>query len=225
MRRKSISGPAVRAAPLSRVAASGLRNYIGQIVSCSFIVLSKQERKKRNGNPFLQLRLGDATGQVEANIWHNAADANKGFEAGHVLEVCATVVVYEGRLQLDIHRLRLVPRSEIDAPAYPPGTTGEPDEFAGPDAGGYLEPGNWLLTCENEEMKTKALARLDQVTQRLSQTHSSEPTAIGGKDDQTMPDVQHKRLAESQTRIRDIRRKYGGRTTDVPTSTRDGDDF
>lgn len=41
----------------------------GQAVDTVFLVRERTRRQKRNGDPFLKLQLGDATGQVEAVAW------------------------------------------------------------------------------------------------------------------------------------------------------------
>jgi 3'-5' exoribonuclease len=47
----------------------------GQQVESPFVVRERTRREKRNGEPFLKLQLGDATGAVEAVVWEGIDEA------------------------------------------------------------------------------------------------------------------------------------------------------
>ena len=128
------------------------KHLSGQI-SCVLVVVSKQLRQKKNNEPFLQLHLADATGQVQANIWYNVLAAAKAFEAGHVLEVVGTVSSFQDRLQITIERFRIVPEVEIMFADFPPGTTGKPDEFSSDTATDSFQHGELLRTDASAQMQ------------------------------------------------------------------------
>ena len=60
----------VEAAPLERVAIRDLRD--GQRVAGVYAVRSRELRRKRNGEPWLRLSIGDASGSAEAVCWEEA---------------------------------------------------------------------------------------------------------------------------------------------------------
>jgi len=66
------------------VRVSELPRHVDTEVHCCLRVLIKKPKRKKNNEPFLQLQLADVTGQVQANIWNNVAEADKAFEEGHV---------------------------------------------------------------------------------------------------------------------------------------------
>jgi 3'-5' exoribonuclease len=56
----------------ARVAVRDLAD--GQAVDGVFLVRERQQRRKRNGEAFLKLRLGDASGVVDALVWDGVAE-------------------------------------------------------------------------------------------------------------------------------------------------------
>ena len=51
-----------------------------KVLTSSFVVVSKQVKPKKTGEPYLALTLGDRTGQLEAKMWDNVEDALDAFE-------------------------------------------------------------------------------------------------------------------------------------------------
>jgi 3'-5' exoribonuclease len=87
----------------------------GQTVDGVFEVREASRRQKRNGDPFLKLQLGDATGQVEAVVW----DDVDGVAA--IATVGAVVRVYGGfsddaryGRSITLRRIRLAEYDEYD---------------------------------------------------------------------------------------------------------------
>ena len=81
-------------------------SFENQVVVSFFAVASKQLRGRKEGGHYLALTLGDRTGQIESRMWDNFADAVSGFEQGDVVKVRAEVCRYNGRLQLNLEKLR-----------------------------------------------------------------------------------------------------------------------
>ena len=50
-----------------------------QVITSSFVVASKQVKSKKSGDSFLALTLADRTGQIEAKMWDNVAEAVDSF--------------------------------------------------------------------------------------------------------------------------------------------------
>ena len=65
----------------------------GQAVDAVFVVRERARRQKKNGEPFLKLRLGDASGSIEAVMW-DGVDAVEGACApGSIVRVTGPFVV------------------------------------------------------------------------------------------------------------------------------------
>jgi 3'-5' exoribonuclease len=100
-----------------------------KIVTASFVVVSKQIKPKKTGEPYLALTLGDRTGQLEAKMWDNVEEVLEAFEQDDFLKIKGLVNKYKNRFQLTIHKLRKLGESEIDFSDYLPKTTKNVDEL------------------------------------------------------------------------------------------------
>jgi len=94
-----------------------------KVITSTFVVVSKQVKPKKTGDPYLALTLGDRTGQIEAKMWDNVEDALDAFEQDDFLKVKGLINKYKNRFQLTIHKLRRLGDSEIDYSDYLPKTT------------------------------------------------------------------------------------------------------
>src|SRR3990172_222204 len=103
----------------------------GQTVTAFFLVRGKEIRRRRNGDPFLSLTLGDRTGELPAVMWEGFDDAAAAIHEGDVVKVQATVGAYQGERQLQLQRLRpAAPEDGVAAgdflPRPPPGPAAGP---------------------------------------------------------------------------------------------------
>src|SRR5499427_3661053 len=100
-----------------------------KIITSSFVVVSKQIKPKKSGEPYLALTLGDRTGQIECKMWDNVEDVLDAFEQDDYLKVKGLINKYKNRFQLTIHKLRKLLEPEIDYADYLPKTTKNIDEL------------------------------------------------------------------------------------------------
>ena len=94
-----------------------------KVITSTFVVVSKQVKPKKTGDPYLALTLGDRTGQIEAKMWDNVEDALDAFEQDDFLKVKGLLNRYKNRFQITIHKLRRLGESEIDFADYLPKTS------------------------------------------------------------------------------------------------------
>jgi 3'-5' exoribonuclease len=89
-----------------------------------FLVLSKQQRTTKNGKPYLNLILGDKTGQLEGRVWE-VGDPRiaKDFERGDIVKARGSASRFEDRLQMKIDQLRVALAGETDRMDMLPSTT------------------------------------------------------------------------------------------------------
>jgi 3'-5' exoribonuclease len=93
-----------------------------EIIVSSFVVVSKQVKPKKTGEPYLALTLGDRTGQLEAKMWDNVEDALGAFEQDDFIKVKGLLNKYKNRFQITLHKVRRLGDSEIDFADYLPKT-------------------------------------------------------------------------------------------------------
>ena len=89
----------------------------------AFVVVSRQVKPKKSGEPYLALTLGDRSGQLEAKMWDNVEDAIDAFDQDDFIKVKGLINKYKNRFQLTIHKLRRMGESEVDFADYLPKTT------------------------------------------------------------------------------------------------------
>src|SRR6202162_1687998 len=98
--------------------------YENKIITSSFVVVTKQVKPKKTGEPYLALTLGDRCGQIEAKMWDNVEEALDAFEQDDFLKIKGLLNKYKNRFQGTIHKLRRLGESEIDfADSLPKSTT------------------------------------------------------------------------------------------------------
>jgi 3'-5' exoribonuclease len=100
-----------------------------KIVTSTFVVVAKQIKPKKTGEPYLALTLGDRSGQLEAKMWDNVEEVLEAFEQDDFLKVKGLINKYKQRFQLTIHKLRKLGDSEIEFADYLPKTTKDIDEL------------------------------------------------------------------------------------------------
>jgi 3'-5' exoribonuclease len=100
-----------------------------KVITSSFVVVTKQIKPKKTGEPYLALTLGDRSGQLEAKMWDNVEEVLDAFEQDDFLKIKGLVNKYKNRFQLTIHKLRKLGDSEIEFDDYLPKTTKDIDEL------------------------------------------------------------------------------------------------
>jgi 3'-5' exoribonuclease len=100
-----------------------------KVITSTFVVVAKQIKPKKTGDPYLALTLGDRTGQVEAKMWDNVEEVLDAFEQDDFLKIKGLINKYKNRFQLTIHKLRKLGDSEIEFDDYLPKTTKDIDEL------------------------------------------------------------------------------------------------
>jgi 3'-5' exoribonuclease len=103
--------------------------FENKVVVSSFVVISKQVKPKKTGEPYLALTLGDRCGQIEAKMWDNVEDALDAFDQEDFLKIKGLLNKYKNRFQITIHKLRKLGDAEVDFADYLPKTTKDIDEL------------------------------------------------------------------------------------------------
>lgn len=98
-----------------------------QPVSATFLVLHKDIRQKKTGEPYLSLILGDRTGELDAKMWDNVAEVMETFERDDFLRVRGLLQVFQNRLQLTVHKLQRQSEQSVDLTDFFPASKRVPD--------------------------------------------------------------------------------------------------
>jgi 3'-5' exoribonuclease len=96
----------------------------GQTFESFFLVLAKQQRITKNNKPYLNLILGDKTGQLEARVWElGDARIAKDFERGDIVKVRGSASKFDDRVQMKVDQLRKATAGEAQKIDMLPATT------------------------------------------------------------------------------------------------------
>jgi len=91
-----------------------------QKLESTFLVKYKGVARTRTGNPYLNLTLGDTTGEIKGKVWDHAESLAQRFQKDDFIRVQATAVTYQSALQLTIASLTRCAPSEIDITDFLP---------------------------------------------------------------------------------------------------------
>ena len=96
----------------------------GKLFESFFLVLAKQQRTTKQNKPYLNLILGDKTGQIEGRVW-DPGDPRiaRDFERGDLVKARGSVSKYEERTQVKVDQLRKALAGEADRMDMLPATT------------------------------------------------------------------------------------------------------
>src|SRR6185437_6413817 len=129
--------------------------YVGNLVpnetvTAQFLVLSKEIRQKKTGEPYLSLHLSDRTGEIEAKMWDNVAQ------------------VYQNRSQFTVHRLRRLEEHEIEFADFFPCSERDPVEM-------WRELQSIIGDLHNPHLRS--LLELVFLDQKISEMYRMAPAA------------------------------------------------
>src|SRR6266436_320147 len=139
-----------------------------KVITSTFVVVSKQVKPKKTGEPYLALILADRSGQIEAKMWDNVEDALDAFEQDDCIKVKGLLNKYKNRFQLTIHKLRRLGDTEIDFSDYLPKTTKNIDEL-------WQALAEFVATLQN--LHLKALIEAFMADPEIVQAYRNAPAA------------------------------------------------
>jgi 3'-5' exoribonuclease len=96
----------------------------GKLFDGYFLVLAKQQRTTKTNKPYLNLILGDKTGQLEGRVWElSDPRIAKDFDRGDIVKARGSASRFDDRLQMKIDQLRVALPTEVDKSDLLPSTT------------------------------------------------------------------------------------------------------
>src|ERR1700720_448268 len=139
-----------------------------KIITSNFVVVSKQIKPKKTGEPYLALVLGDRSGQLDAKMWDNVEEVLNAFDQDDFLKIKGLVNKYKNRFQLTVHKLRKLGESEIEFSDYLPKTTKNIDEL-------WQTLGDFVSSFQNLHLQT--LVRAFMSDPEIASAYRNAPAA------------------------------------------------
>jgi 3'-5' exoribonuclease len=100
----------------------------GRVFDGYFLLLSKQTRSTKANKPYLNLILGDKTGQIEGRVWDPTDPRiGKDIDKGDIVKARGSVSRFDERLQMKVEQMRKAAAGEIEKSDMLPATTYDVD--------------------------------------------------------------------------------------------------
>jgi 3'-5' exoribonuclease len=96
--------------------------FENQPVTSFFLLAGISARDRKGGGQYLALTLADKTGQFEARMWDDFADALATCSSGCYVKVQGQISKYQGKFQITLTKMRLAAAVEIDTADFIPTT-------------------------------------------------------------------------------------------------------
>ena len=139
-----------------------------KVVTSTFVVVSKQIKPKKTGEPYLALTLGDRSGQLEAKMWDNVEEVLDAFDQDDFIKTKGLINKYKQRFQFTIHKVRKLGESEIEFADYLPKTTKDIDQL-------WQTLTGFIAGFENPHLK--ALVQAFMADPEISAAYRNAPAA------------------------------------------------
>ncbi len=92
----------------------------GEKIASLFLVGEKNMAYSQKGAPYLNVRLKDKTGEVDAKVWDNAPEMDRLFKKGDIVYIEGRVQSYRNALQVSIVSLKPCAPDEFDPSDFLP---------------------------------------------------------------------------------------------------------
>ena len=87
----------------------------GGLVDCFLLVKASNKKTSSKGDDYLDMTLGDKSGEINAKLWSYIPDKDGEYQPGDIVKVRGTVSMYNGAEQLRIDKIRhVLPSDEVD---------------------------------------------------------------------------------------------------------------
>ena len=139
-----------------------------QTVQGTFLVSYKDVRQKKSGEPYLSLTLTDRSGELDAKMWDNAAEALTTFERDDFVRVKGLLQIFQKRPQLTLHKIHPVAEAEIDLADYLPASKRDRDEM-------FRELQGWIAGMSEPHLKR--LLELVFADEEIARAYRTAPAA------------------------------------------------
>ena len=142
--------------------------FENQVITSSFVVVSKQAKPKKSGEIYLSLVLADRTGHLDAKMWDNVADHINCFEQDDFVKVRGLINKFNGRFQLTMHKVRSLEDAEIEFEDYLPRTSKDINAL-------WHALGEFVASFQDQHLK--GLLELFMADPRIEHAYKNAPAA------------------------------------------------
>jgi 3'-5' exoribonuclease len=139
-----------------------------QVITGTFLVSAKDIRQKKSGDPYLSMTLTDRTGELDAKMWDNAAEALDAFSRDDFVKVKGLYQIFQNRPQLTVHKIAFVADADVDFADYFPASVRDRDQM-------FSELRAWIAGVTNPHLK--GLLEAIFADERIALAYRTAPAA------------------------------------------------
>lgn len=97
----------------------------GDKVACTFLAAEKNMAISLKGAPYLNVRLKDKTGELDAKVWEKAIDFDRQFKKGDIIYIEGRAAIYKNSIQISIVNIKKSSGDDIEPSDYLPVAKGD----------------------------------------------------------------------------------------------------
>jgi 3'-5' exoribonuclease len=101
----------------------------GETIDEVYLVIDKQLRANRNGNPYLQIELRDRSGSITARLWNAGEHLFRSFDVGDFLFTKGKVQLFQGALQVILSHIERSEAEKVELADFLPHTEQDVDKL------------------------------------------------------------------------------------------------
>ncbi len=94
-----------------------------------FLVTKKESGVSKSGKSYLNLKLMDRSGELEARVWDRVEDISAGFKKGDFVIVRGFAVAYQGNIQINATTVESISPSDVNITDFLPASKRDLDEM------------------------------------------------------------------------------------------------
>jgi 3'-5' exoribonuclease len=132
-------------------------SFENQPITSFFCIAAISARDRKGSGQYLAITLADKTGQFEARMWEDFAEALQTCPTGSYVKGQGQISKYQGKFQITLTKLRLAAASEIDTADFVPTTQYDIPTMA-------AELRSYVAAFRNPHLRRLVLAFLDDPT-------------------------------------------------------------
>ena len=102
----------------------------GEWIEEVFLVKGRQLYVRKDGKPYLMLKVGDKTGVIECKLWDNIDEFGKRFSVDDFVRIKGVVTSYQGTKEINIKYIERVDDSAVNIRDFVAVSDYNPDEMA-----------------------------------------------------------------------------------------------
>ncbi|AJA48246.1 putative HD-superfamily hydrolase [Clostridium pasteurianum DSM 525 = ATCC 6013] len=133
----------------------------GTRIDSFYVIKSVLSRVSSNNKKFLDLIVGDKSGEISAKLWDASAEDEELYRENTLVKIRAAVVEWQNNLQLKIDKIRLVTKEDgLDIKNFVPSAPYEADDM-------YIIMLDYISKIKNKDIKNIVNYIIDKAGDKL----------------------------------------------------------